>query len=338
MEFYVEALIQELAKGASPVPVASLFFGGGTPSLLPLPWLEQIMTTIHQYFVVEHDAEITIEANPDSAEEEKLRGYRSLGINRLSLGVQSFDQECLRTLGRLHTGQEAKEAVKRAQRVGFTNINVDLMMGLPGQTIKGVAHDVRQAVALGVPHISYYSLILEAGTPLAKTYAGMEEDLERQMYHYGRQLLAEAGYHHYEISNWAKPGYSCRHNLRYWQLKDYRGFGVAAHSSVGQERFYHEDDLEAYIAQPEVVMTETISPRERLQERLIMGIRLIDGLDLAPLYGELGEKAQMLKEAVVRLEAQGLVRVNGAWMSLTPKGMDLCNRVELELYEAVAWS
>jgi len=264
---YVDALLREIRKTGEHLRedrktgkhlrVQSIFIGGGTPSLLPAEWIAEILREVCKQFEVPADAEISIEANPGTVDDRKLRIYREAGVNRISFGCQSFHDEELRLLGRIHSSHEIRESVGLARKAGFDNINLDLMSGLPGQTLSGWENTLRQAAALQPEHISAYSLIIEEGTPFFLRFgegrdgpalpdeenscdpalpdeennsgpALPDEDTERRMYERTAEILAEAGYHQYEISNYAKEGYACRHNLGYWTGVPYFGFGLGA--------------------------------------------------------------------------------------------------------------
>ncbi len=267
---YIDALLQEIRRTAErtgscedgdPVKPVSVFLGGGTPSLLPAEWIGEILEELRSCFPVSADAEITIEANPGTVDTGKLQMYRSAGINRISFGCQSFQEQELKLLGRIHTVREIRESVRLAREAGFDNINMDLMSGLPGQDLKSWEETLHQAVVLEPEHISAYSLIIEEGTPFftqygekdnrcsefaAKDKAGTEEngfpalpdeETERRMYERTAEILAEAGFRQYEISNYAREGYACRHNLGYWTGIPYFGFGLGASGYLPQSWF-----------------------------------------------------------------------------------------------------
>ena len=235
---YVDMLLEEIRGTWLSVPVCTVFIGGGTPSVLPAEWIAEILGVLRECYTVREDAEITIEANPGTVDAEKLRLYREAGINRISFGCQSFRDGELRLLGRIHTREDILKSVALAREAGFTNINLDLISGIPGQTLEDWEDDLRQAAALEPEHISAYSLILEEGTPLYERYNGSEEngpplpdeETERRMYDRTREVLAEYGFRRYEISNYAKEGRTCRHNIGYWTGVPYAGFGLGAAS------------------------------------------------------------------------------------------------------------
>ena len=246
-EDYVNLLAEEIRNCSDAVKdyeVVSIFFGGGTPSLLTGEQMERLMDVIRETFTLGQDAEITMEMNPGTVEEEKLRKYKEAGVNRLSIGLQSVNDEELRLLGRIHTYEEFLEAYHMARDCGFANLNVDLISAIPGQTVESWRHTLEKVIALHPEHISAYSLILEEGTPFYKKYVEEEneeepklpdEDAERQMYWDTETLMEKNGYHRYEISNYAKEGCACRHNLGYWERVPYLGFGIGAASLVPGE-------------------------------------------------------------------------------------------------------
>lgn len=243
---------QQSRKSGGAEKVTSLFIGGGTPSAVEAERIADILGQIRESFPVAADAEITMEANPGTLTEEKLRVYREAGINRLSLGLQSADDQELKLLGRIHTWQDFLENYQAAREAGFANINIDLMSALPGQTVSSWEKTLRRTIDCQPEHISAYSLILEEGTPFYDRYAPHpeelpDEDSDREMYHLTKTILAEAGYDRYEISNYSKPGYACRHNVGYWTRVPYLGLGLGASSLYQERRFHNTADMEKYI-------------------------------------------------------------------------------------------
>ena len=319
--------------------VDTVYFGGGTPSLLSPADLGEVLQALHSTFQVEPGAEISIESNPESVTQEKLSDFRSLGINRLSLGVQSFDPAILQTLGRAHSGIRAREAFEEARRAGFGNISFDLMLALPGQSLELLRKDLKVSAELAPDHLSTYLLEMDKETALrSRIERGdlkpVSEDEAADMYELTRSMLTGAGFRHYELSNFALPGKECRHNLKYWTDLPFVGFGPSAWSYLGERRFREAADLEGYLdavrraAPPRREEMEGGVP-ERIQEALFAGLRLVDGVDLAKLgrnYGvedPLGDRLQ----AVLDLREAGLVTLEGGRLRLTRRSYSIANEV-----------
>ena len=290
MDDYTAALCAHLAETApfaAGHTVDTVFFGGGTPSYLGAERLSRILKLIFKKYHIARDAEITLEANPDSACDWKaLRTLRRAGFNRLSLGMQSACDAELRAIGRVHTADQVAQAVEAARKAGLDNISLDLIYGLPGQTMEQWQQNLAAAVALNPRHLSCYGLKVEEGTPLARmTHLSIPGDeLQAEMYLYTVDYLTQQGFAQYEISNFAKPGQESRHNLKYWTLGEYAGFGPGAHSDFGGTRYAYTRDLEDYIRSvenhsPMLSESETISPADRDTEWLMLGLRTVQGLD-----------------------------------------------------------
>lgn len=333
---YLDALRREIAARADGSTVPSVFFGGGTPSLLSASQVETVVTTVREHFDVQKDAEITLEANPGTVEERYLADLRRAGVNRLSLGVQRFDTAALKMLGRIHTVAEAREACAAARRAGFANVNLDLMYGLPGDDPASWRRSLEAAVELGPEHLSLYALTLEPETPLGLAAAAAEvppldPDLAADQYELAEDLLEAAGYTHYEISNWARPGRECRHNLVYWDNEPYLGFGAAAHSSENGRRYANTNDLDEYIAASGVAplsLDETLDGPTRRAETVILGLRQGGGIDLAALSRRLGvDVAAEYLARFAELAAAGLLERAGGRLRLTRRGRLLGNEV-----------
>lgn len=340
---YVSALLAEMELWREPtqhMSVATIFFGGGTPSLLPLPEVERIMTALRQRFRLADDAEVSFEANPGTIDCPYLQRLRSLAVNRLSLGVQSFHNDELATLGRIHTAAEACEAYAAARQAGFDNVNLDLIYGLPRQRMTAWQDTVREAIALRPDHLSLYALTLEEGTPLADDIARgrlppPDADLAADMYLWAEDALAAAGYQHYEISNWALPGRHCRHNLAYWLNEAYLGLGAGAHSCFAGFRFANVKDPHRYIPQVEesakgdgrpadglppflaglrhIASAQQMTTARAMAETVVLGLRLVEGLPLKEFRRRFGQELMSVYGAQVEeLEALGLLeRANG---------------------------
>lgn len=320
---YVSALKNELEQRAGGEHVTSIYFGGGTPSLLPAEPLGNLLNNIRSLFELDKAAEISIEANPGTVNQTYLSAIRELGVNRLSLGVQSLNDRELEMLGRIHTSAEAMDAAKLARGAGFDNLNLDLVYGLPGQTSADWQTTLSDALAMVPEHLSLYALSLEPETPLYRMVAngqlpGIDPDLAADQYEFAEDALARHGYHHYEISNWAKPGKECRHNLVYWRNQPYLGVGAAAHSHIGRRRFANTTSLDKYLnGTLSSEMDETISPDLEFAESAILGLRLDEGIDVNTRYHPLVEE----------MTGAGLLETDGGRIKLTGRGRLLGNEV-----------
>ena len=334
LEAYLPLLLDEIglwAERLGRLRVPTLFFGGGTPSLLPPGHLARIMETLRARFDLAPEAEISMEANPESAGPEFLATARGLGVNRLSLGVQSFRDEELALLGRPHTARQAAEAYARARAAGFANVGLDLIWGLPGQREGQWLDSLRRAVLLAPEHLSCYGLTLEPGTPLAEGPEELralppERELAHMYLHTG-ELLEDAGYLQYEISNYARLGQACRHNQACWEGRDYLGLGPAAASTLGPYRWTNPEDLGAWA---ELVRTrriglhqrETLSRETRAQERLMLALRTTKGLDLAEYRALSGQNLLKRHAGIIQaLRQKELVRLQQGRLRLTRTGM-----------------
>lgn len=332
IEPYLRALRGEIrAQGerwAAGRTVTSVFFGGGTPSLLSGGQVQALLDELRAAFAFSPDAEITLEGNPGTLTRENLRAYRQAGVNRLSLGVQSFSDALLARVGRIHTAKQAEEAVSLARETGFDNLNLDLMYGLPGQTEEDFSQSVRRAAQLGVEHLSLYSLILEEGTPLFRAVQAGEcalpdDETTLAMQHAAEAFLSQAGYTRYEISNYAKEGRECRHNLLYWSRGEYLGLGCAAHSLMEETRFSNPERLDEYLAGARAASIERLTPSDRYEEQVMLGLRTREGVPESLFTGR--------EPVVARLIDGGfLARENGR-VHATQTGADLLNALILEL-------
>ena len=362
--------------GTDALRVATLFFGGGTPSVLEPDQIGGILQAVRESFQLAPDAEISLEANPGTLTGEKLRAYRRFGINRLSLGLQSADPEELRLLGRIHTYPEFLRNFREAREAGFSNINVDLMSALPGQSLMSWEKTLRQIAELSPEHISAYSLIVEEGTPFYERYgedesrreAGEEplflpsEETEREMYAAARRILKEYGYERYEISNYAKPGYACRHNTGYWTGVPYLGFGLGASSYTGERRYANTASLSEYLslygkeerdrsrealrdepgeerereerekAEPAGERGELLTEQEKKEEFFFLGLRMTAGVQEEEYLRRFGESwDREFGKAMERLIRDGYLEKEKGWLRLTEKGVDVSNQVFAEL-------
>lgn len=317
-------------------PWQSVYLGGGTPSLLPVKDISALLTYLNAA-----GAEITLEANPDSVDAAKLTAWREAGINRLSLGAQSFDDTLLKAMGRPHTAAQINTAVRLARAAGFANISVDLIYGLPGQTLKAWQQDIEQALALGVEHISLYGLGLSADSLWGREAAAgrlslPDDDTNADMLEAAISRLPQAGYAHYEIANFAREGYHSRHNCAYWQRDNYLGLGVAAASCAAEKRWFNERDLAAYAATLEesrlpMIEEERLSIEEVLGEALFLGMRLTAGIDLDAFAARYGTRAEhYYKKPLAKLHKAGLVEIADNRLRLTQRGIMLGNEVFMQ--------
>ena len=349
-EPYVCALITEIQLAGQFAQLANgmsrrsrtIFFGGGTPSLLTVEQIKRLLSACLEAFAVDEEAEITLEANPGTLSAEQLTGLRAAGINRLSLGSQSFDAELLHTLGRIHTSEEIVQALSNARAAGFQSITLDFMFGLPGQTMQRWKTTLDRALALHPEHFSLYSLIIEEGTPFYTwTNEGRiipgDEDLCADMYEYADERLQAEGYENYEISNWALPGHQSRHNLTYWQNLPYIGMGAGAHSFFGGRRFSNVLDPQEYIyllkrqQRPEAE-GEFIDRIQEMSETAFLGLRTAQGLHLPTFEERFAESfTQFVGTRLCVVEEAGLLEREHEWIRLSKRGRLLGNEVFLRL-------
>jgi oxygen-independent coproporphyrinogen-3 oxidase len=335
---YVQALLTEIGAGADGSNVDSIFFGGGTPSLLEPQEIRAIIDACRQGFCVASDAEVTLEANPETVNAEKLAAFRAAGVNRLSFGVQSFRDEELQRLSRLHSATRAAEAFELARESGFDNISLDLMMWLPQQTVAQWLESVEGLITLGPEHASLYLLEIYPNAPLRDAMARGKwsvapDDDAADMYLQGMARLDRAGYEQYEISNVALPGRQSRHNLKYWTDGEWLGFGCGAHSTRAGIRWKNVSSPVNYIAAmaggvPAGIEYRTLSPTERLEEALFTGLRLNAGVDLARMRSRYGVDVWARYGGdLERFAEQGLVSYDRGNLRLTRAGMLLANEI-----------
>lgn len=339
-DVYLDALIKEIhsnmskAERFSPL---SVFIGGGTPSLLPPASLERILLALSEHCDVGNAIEFTMECNPGASESQFFADYRSLGVNRLSIGIQSFVPSELRFLNRIHTAGEAQAAVQTAAKAGFENLSLDLIFAVPGQTPESWRYSLSRAIELPVSHISAYSLIYEEGTPLYKRYIRgalkiIEEDEDTEMFFDAGKILGSAGLSRYEISNFAKPGFECLHNLHYWRRGEYYAFGPSAHSYLNGERKKNVADLREYVRLINrdgnaVIETEALTAEQITIEKIYLGLRA-EGMKLDDFSAE-GYDAPKIKNLpfVVDLQKEGLAKLNGNLLTLTERGRFLADGI-----------
>jgi oxygen-independent coproporphyrinogen III oxidase len=325
IDAYVEALRSELHRyGATDLrsrAVSTVFFGGGTPSLLEALQINRILEALREAFHIVPGAEVTLEANPESVTPEKAAGWRKAGINRISLGLQTLDDGLLKAIGRLHDTAKFISAYEILRQAGFSNINVDLIYGLPGQSLDSWKETLTGVTALSPEHVSAYALQVEDHTPFAAQNVRIEDDVQAEMYDVARRHLASAGLEQYEISNFARPGLECRHNLIYWRQGDYLGCGVGAVGTVGTLRWTNSKDLQAYHrllqeGQLPRAMEERLSAEDREFERMMLGLRLREGTLLD--NEELQEKRNTLQQAgQLERSPMGHWRVSDPYVPLT---------------------
>ena len=348
MDRYVSALCRQLAEIAQRTTahtVDSVYLGGGTPSYLGEKRLRRILKTVKKHYHLSRDAEITLEANPDSAGDwQALRSLRRAGMNRLSLGVQSADDGLLRTLGRPHTFAQAEEAAAAARRARIRNLSLDLIYGLPGQDLAGWKDTLERAAALEPEHLSCYGLKVEEGTPLWDMQEKMDlpdDDAQADMYLWTVERLGALGYEQYEISNFARPGRASRHNMKYWTLCEYAGFGPGAHSDLGDVRYAYLRSLDTYCAGVEAGVSvlessEHIPSRERDIEYVMLGLRLTQGISRQEFENRYRLPFAPIQSVLERFRATGHAALAGERWRLTPEGFLVSNQIIGQALEALA--
>ena len=339
-QVYVERLCRRIRYWSDVIhnygyEIVSIFVGGGTPSILTEAQITQVFEAVHESFPIREDAEITLEMNPGTDVKDKLPVYRELGINRLSMGLQSADNEELKCLGRIHTYEDFRQVYQWAREAGFTNINVDLMSAIPGQTLESYEDTLRKVADLEPEHISAYSLIIEEGTPFYERYGEgrhaeelPDEDIERQMYVRTGEILEDYGYHRYEISNYAKDGYECRHNLGYWDRKEYLGLGAGASSLMDHIRWKEPDHIGPSTG---LVLEERedftrLRRKDEMEEFMFLGLRKINGVSKYDFYKSFRVSMdEIYKESIENLIKEGLLVREEDRIRLTDRGIDLSN-------------
>lgn len=339
-QIYVERLCRRIRYWSDVIhnygyEIVSIFVGGGTPSILTEAQITQVFEAVHESFPIKEDAEITLEMNPGTDVKDKLPVYRELGINRLSMGLQSADNEELKCLGRIHTYEDFRQVYQWAREAGFTNINVDLMSAIPGQTLESYEDTLRKVADLEPEHISAYSLIIEEGTPFYERYGEgrhaeelPDEDIERQMYVRTGEILEDYGYHRYEISNYAKDGYECRHNLGYWDRKEYLGLGAGASSLMDHIRWKEPDHIGPSTG---LVLEERedftrLRRKDEMEEFMFLGLRKINGVSEHDFYKSFRVSMdEIYKESIENLIKEGLLVREEDRIRLTDRGIDLSN-------------
>ena len=339
IEDYIQAVKKEIELQKIKSQITTVYIGGGTPSYIDSKCIREIMGEIKQKNISE-EAEITIEVNPGTVIEEKLQEYKESGINRLSIGLQSIQDDLLKQIGRIHNFEQFLETYKIARKVGFKNINVDLMLGLPNQRIKDLKESLEKIIELNPEHISVYSLIVEENTPIAnKIEKGElqlpEEETERNMYWYVKNTLELNGYKHYEISNFAKKGYESKHNMNCWKQKEYVGIGAAAHSYRDITRYSNTENIEEYIKNVKKenlernrIIHEIQKEDDTKKEFMLLGLRQIDGVQISKFKNKFGDNPIYLyRQELNKLVSEKLISIDDDNIRLTNKGIDLANLV-----------
>ncbi len=340
IDSYVETVKKEIEDTSNEFTknhiVSTIYFGGGTPSFLESKYIKLLLENIRRNFNISSNAEITLEVNPGTITEEKLKTYQMCGINRLSIGLQTTNDNLLKKIGRIHTYSEFLSTYNLARKLGFSNINVDLIFSLPDESLDDLKLDLEKIIELSPEHISTYSLIVENGTKIkelieenADGYNLPSEDIERQMYWYIKNTLEEKGYRHYEISNFAKEGYESKHNLNCWNQKEYFGFGAAAHSFIDGIRFSNKKILSEYIFNFKSRDIEEKMNREELaKEYMMLGLRKIDGVSISEFERKFNLNPLLyFRFEISKLTDEDLIEVDLDDIKLTKKGLDFANIV-----------
>ena len=323
------------------ITLKTIYIGGGTPSVINSNYIKEIINCVRQNIKVEDNAEITIEINPGTVDNEKLKTYKEAGVNRLSIGLQSTDNNTLKRIGRIHTYEDFLNTYNIARQLDFKNINVDLMLALPEQTIQELIDGLKKVIDLNPEHISIYSLILEEGTKLyeeiekEKKYVLPSDDIERQMYWKTKRMLEDAGYIHYEISNFAKKGFESKHNLSCWNQEEYIGVGAAAHSYSNNVRYSNIDNIEKYISNYEkgrdidnLIFHEKQNKESKMKEYMMLGLRKIEGVNIHLFKNKFNQDPlSLFKPEIDKLINEKLILIDGSYIKLTDKGLDLANLV-----------
>lgn len=332
--------LPELSEEKRTHEVVSIFIGGGTPSAVDEHWIGEILDHLKKKFYISPDAEITIEANPGTLTREKLDCYRSHGVNRLSLGLQSVQEQELRLLGRIHTYEQFLESYTMARAAGFSNINVDLMFAIPDQTREGWIQNLRTVAELRPEHISAYSLIIEEGTPFyEQEFMLPDEDTEYRMYEDTASVLAQYGYQQYEISNYAKEGFACRHNLGYWKRTEYLGIGLGAASLYDGVRFSNTRDMEEYLQKrgiPQNIRKDKtrLTVREQMEEFMFLGLRMTEGVQEADFEQQFGRMlSQIYGKILDKYKKMGFLEQSDGYWRFTREGIHVSNTILADFLE-----
>lgn len=332
---YIQKLIEEIENvlQKEEYAIKTVYIGGGTPSFIDSKYIIEIMNVLKKNSFLFSPQEITIEVNPGTITEQKLLDYKKAGINRLSIGLQETNNNLLKQIGRIHTYEDFLQTYQLAKKVGFKNINVDLIIGLPNQTITNIKASLEKVINLKPQHISVYSLILEEGTGLYKKWEEKQIDLpseeqERDMYWYVKNTLENEGYLHYEISNFAKQGYESKHNLSCWNQEEYIGCGAAAHSYLNGIRYSNTEKLEDYLQGSSPIIHEVQTKETMQKEYMLLGLRKIEGVSIKQFKNKFGENPIFLyRNELNKLVEKELLVIDGDAIRLTNKGLDLANIV-----------
>ena len=342
---YIKALKKEIKEESKNISkeeyiINTIYIGGGTPSYIDEKYISEIVNEIKENYNVEKEVEITLEVNPGTVNEEKLQAYKQIDINRLSIGLQSTKNKLLNQIGRIHTYEEFVDCYNLARKVGFENINVDLMLGLPNQTLKDIEESLKEIINLNPEHISFYSLIVEENTPIEKMLEQgkmtlPDEELERKMYWNAKKILEKNNYIHYEISNFAKKDYESKHNLNCWNQKEYLGFGVAAHSYFKDKRYCNANCIQEYcknINEGKLNKNRDIceiqTEEEKKKEYMLLGLRKIEGIDIQEFKNKFVENPiYIFRKELKKMVNEDLIEIDLNQIKLTKKGLDLANLV-----------
>lgn len=346
LDDYLNALFYEIERYKDlKRPVRTLYIGGGTPTVLNEKKLYLLIDTLYKNFCINNGVEFTVEANPETLTKNKIMVLKKMGVNRLSIGLQAYDDKLLKVLGRIHDVKRFEKAYFEAREAGFENINVDLIFGIPGQTKDNFEKELKKLIKLKPSHISCYSLTLEEGTVLhLMKQKGLlelpDEDEERYMYYKAKEVLENEGYIHYEISNFAKPGKECKHNITYWKCEEYLGFGAGAHSFIGNLRFSNHKGIKEYI---ESIFNKNLrryeeiyvlNQKDKMQEFVFMGLRMIEGISKNEFKKRFCKQINdIYGTKIIELKEKGLIYEDEEKIKLTLKGLDLANLVFMEFID-----
>lgn len=342
-ERYINALNNEIIKSGEKInrehEVTTIYIGGGTPSFISEKNIENLLKNVFENYNVSKNAEITIEVNPGTVNRKKIKKYMQIGINRISIGLQSTNNKLLKTIGRIHTYEEFLNTYNMIKKE-FNNINIDLMLGLPYQTMQDLQETLNKVIELQSQHISIYSLIVEDGTTLQKMIEENKislpsEEIERKMYWLAKETLEKNGFKHYEISNFAKEGHESKHNSNCWEQKEYLGFGLAAHSYIDSKRISNIEIMEEYIKNIEEeniknnkVMQEEQNDEDKKKEYILLGLRKIEGVKIQQFKNKYTDNPLFLyHKKLEKLVNEELIEIDGDYIKLTKKGLDLANLV-----------